>query len=88
MLKYRPLVYWGLVKWHHVALWTRNLWFESIIPSYKDSPLGESFVWVWFQPPIEGTMSIIPSTKKTPLVGVFCFEWGKALAHHGEHGDS
>lgn len=51
MLELRPLenwgqskVPWGLVKWHHVALWTRSLRFESLIPSLETTAYGRWFV--------------------------------------------
>ena len=42
--------YWGLVKWHHVALWTRNLRFESLIPSWQKPGVYPGFSVAYIHP--------------------------------------
>ena len=48
MVKYPSL--WGVVKWHHVALWTQSLGFESLLPSLRLPRLREFLLEFEFPP--------------------------------------
>ena len=50
----QSIVHWGLVKWHHVALWTRSLRFESLIPSLKTLHCAVSLFFLALQSFLSG----------------------------------